>query len=173
MENQANSKSIILNYGIILGVLSIILNMVIYAMDKSFNPGWVFGTIGFILPIALIVLGIKKFKESNNGFMSWGQAVKTGVGIMLISTLIALFYQQIFENFIEPDFAQQKLEYVEQQYIDAGMDEDQIEASMEMAKKFQGPFISSAFALIGFAIYGFIISAIAGAIMKKTEEEQY
>ena len=173
MENQANSKSIILNYGLILGVLSIILNMIIYAMDKSFNPGWVFGSIGFLLPIVLIILGIKKFKSDNNGFMSWGQAVKTGVGIMLISTLIAVLYQQIFENFIEPDFALQKIEHVKQQYLDAGMDEDQVESSIEMAKKFQGPVISSAFALIGFAIYGFIISAIAGAIMKKTEENDY
>ena len=173
MENQANSKSVIINYGIILGVVSILINLTLYAMGKSFEPGIPFTIISFIAPIAIIILGIKKFKETNNGFMSWGQAVKTGVGIMLISTLIAIVFQQVLENVIEPTFAEQKMEFIRQKYIEAGMSDEQVEASMDMAKNFDGPVISSAMALVGFAIYGFIISAIAGAIMKKDEHTEY
>jgi hypothetical protein len=49
--------------------------------------------------------------------------------------------------------------------------DEQLEASMEMAKKMSGPAISSAIAIIGSLFFGFIISLIGGLIMKKTDEE--
>jgi len=53
------------------------------------------------------------------------------------------------------------------------MTEEQIEASKSMMETFSSPAITSAIGIIAAAFFGFIISAIAGAIMKRTEEEQY
>ena len=47
------------------------------------------------------------------------------------------------------------------------MTQDQIDMSMEMAKKFSTPAITSAFALVGSLFFGLIISLVAGLIMKK------
>ena len=173
MENQANSKSIIVNYGLYLGVSAVLINLVIYAMGMHLDQSWIAGTAGFVIMIIFIVLGIKKYKEANGGFLSWGQAVKIGVGISLISALISIVYQQIFNNFIEPDFMAQTLEKTQQAWVDAGMTEEQIESSLEMTKKMQTPLILSAMGIIVSAFIGFIISAIGGAIMKESEEEQY
>lgn len=173
MENQVNSKSIILNYGLMLAVVSIIVSLISYATGTHFKPHWSTSVITIIAFIALVVLGIKKFKGLNNGFLSFGQAVKTGVGIAIISALIGSVYQYIFMNFIEPDFMSQMLEIQQQSMIDQGMSEEQIEAAQEMGAKFSSPLMMSAFGIIGSAIGGFIISAIAGAIMKKTEENDY
>jgi len=173
MENQANSKSLIINYGIILGAASILLSVSTYAMGAHLKPHWSISVISIALTIGLIVLGIKKYKEINNGFISWGQGVKIGVGICILSALIAAIYQYIFMTFIEPDFMLQAMEVQNQAYLDSGMTEEQIEVANEMAKKFQSPGIVMAMSIVGAAILGFIISAIAAAIMKKSEEETY
>ena len=51
--------------------------------------------------IIVIVLGIKNFKSSNNNLITWGQSVKIGVGISIISALIGIIYNLIFINFIQ------------------------------------------------------------------------
>ena len=57
--------------------------------------------------------------------------------------------------------------------IDAGLTQDQIEAQFKISSMFQGTILGDAVGLLFFAFVGFVISAIAGAIMKRTEEDQY
>ena len=173
MENQANSKSIIINYGLYFGAASVLLSLVLYALGKHLEQGFGIMAIGFAIMIAFVVLGIKKFKSINNGYVSWGQAVKIGVGLVVVGSIITVIYQQVFMNFIEPDFLDQVAQRTEQTLLDAGLNDEQIESQIEMQKKFQSPAISIPLGIVMSAFFGFIVSAIAGAIMKKTEEEQY
>lgn len=173
MENQANSKSFIINNGVILGVLGILISVTLYAMGMHLDPHWSIGILQFILMIAIIVLGISQFKKANGGFLSWGQGVKIGVGIAILSALISVIYNYIFITFVEPDFMAQVMEVQNQKLLDQGRSQEQIEAANAMTEKFKSPLFASAFGIIGSAIGGFIISAIAAAIMKKSEEETY
>ena len=61
----------------------------------------------------------------------------------------------------------------EQKMVDMGLPQEQIDAQMEMSKNFQGPLMQSAFTLLGGLFFGFVISAITSAVMKKSEEETY
>ncbi|NVK52324.1 MAG: DUF4199 domain-containing protein [Flavobacteriaceae bacterium] len=173
MENQVSSKSIILNYGLYLGIISILISLTLYATGNHLQPHWSISILNIAVMTIMIVLGMTKFKLGNGGFMSWGQAVKIGVGLTMISTIIVIVYNQIFMNFIEPDFMNQMTAVQEQNWVDQGMTSEQIEGAKEMMKKFQGPLISSAIGLVAAAFFSFIISAIAGAIMKQSAEEQY
>ncbi|MCI2227788.1 DUF4199 domain-containing protein [Polaribacter sp. MSW13] len=173
MENQVNSKSFIVNNGIILGVASVVLSLVMFATGNHLDPHWSTSLVSAALFIGLIIFGTKKFKEANGGFMSWGQGVKIGVGIAVLAGLIVVIYNYIFMNFIEPDFMSQLMEIQNQKYLDQGMTEEQIEAANQMGKSFQSPGIMAAIGIISYAIGGFIVSAISSAIMKKTEEENY
>jgi NhaP-type Na+/H+ or K+/H+ antiporter len=56
---------------------------------------------------------------------------------------------------------------------EANFTSEQIEASKSMMETFSNPAITAAMGISGGAFFGFIISAIAGAIMKRTEEDQY
>ena len=173
MENQASSKNIILNYGVYLGIASVLINLVNYAVGDYLKPHWSISILSGILMIAIIVMAFKKFKEMNGGFMSWGQSVKIGVGLTVISAVIGILYQQLFQNFIEPEYMQQMMVVQEQAWVDAGMTSEGIDSAKEMMQKFQGPLISSAIGLVVAAFIGFVVSAITGAIMKKSAEEQY
>lgn len=173
MENQIDSKSFIINNGIILGVLGILINVVNYAFGTHLEPHWSSALGSGIFFIGLIVLGITQFKKANGGFLSWGQGVKIGVGIAIVAALISVIYNYVFVTFVEPDFMAQVMEIQNQKFLDQGMTQDQIEAANEMTQKFQSPLFTAAFGIIGSAIGGFIVAVIAAAIMKKSEEETY
>ncbi|MEO9571999.1 MAG: DUF4199 domain-containing protein [Polaribacter sp.] len=173
MENQASSKSIILNYGLYLGIIGIILHLALWASGSLIDLNWINTLVWFILLIVFLVIGINKFKEQTGGFISWSQGLKIGMGIAMISAIITLIYTFLFMYVIDPGFQQQAMEVQQQKFLDAGMTEEQIEASIEMGKKFQSPGVLSAIILIWFAFLGFIGSAIVAAVMKKSEEDQY
>jgi len=173
MENQVNSKNLIVNKGGTLGVAMVLVSIIMYATGNHLEQHWSVSLITSALFIGILVWGIKSFKSENGGFLSWGQGVKIGVGIAVLAGLINVIYSYIFMNFIEPDFMNQMMEVQNQAYIDQGMTEEQIENANEMGKKFQSPGITAAMGIIAYAIGGFIVSAIGAAIMKKSEEEQY
>jgi uncharacterized membrane protein (DUF106 family) len=174
MENQEiTPKQIMLNYGLLLGFASVLINVALYSMGKTYDPHWSVGVISIGVTVVIIILGIKKIKELNNGFLSLSEALKTGLGIALISGIITVIYTLIFTNFIEPEYFARMLEVQQQKMLETypNFTDEQLEASMEMAKKMSGPAISSAIAIIGSLFFGFIISLIGGLIMKKTDEE--
>lgn len=175
MENQANSKSIVLNNGLYYGVILIIASLVTYALGMHLEPtaGYInFAVIAFVL-IAFPIIGMSQFKKANGGYMSWGQGVKIGMGIVLIGTLISIVYQYIFTSFIEPEFYTQLAEITRNGLVDAGLTEEQVDMQMEMQSKFQGTVIGYAIGVLFFAFLGFITSAIIAAVKKKSEEENY
>ena len=175
MENQASSKGIILNNGLYYGLVLVITSLIIYALGMHLDPTGGYINLG-ILAIALIafpIIGMSAFKKNNGGFMSWGEGVKIGVGIVIIGSLISILYQYAFTTFIEPDFFTQVEEVTRKGLVDGGLTEEQIDAQIEMTSKFQGTLIGNALGLLFMAFLSFVISAIASAVKKQSEEEAY
>ncbi len=173
MENQTDSKGIIIQYGLFYGAGLILFSLITYAMGKHLDGGYDSILITAAVIITCIVLGIKKFKKENNDFLYFGQAIKIGVGIAILGTLLSIVYNQVFINFIEPDFMEQVYLKAEQTLLDAGFSDEQIESNIAMQKKMSNPLISSAMGILFFAFIGFVISAITGAIMQRREEDTF
>jgi len=135
MENQANSKSIILNNGLYLGIIGVFVSLILWATGNGHELQWVNSVVGFAAMITFIILGIKKFKEANGGYISWGQGVKIGLGISMISAVITVIYTLLFMNVIDPSFQEQAMQIQQQKWLDGGMTEEQVETFTESAKK--------------------------------------
>ncbi|MFD1294328.1 DUF4199 domain-containing protein [Lutibacter holmesii] len=174
MENQkSSSTSIMLNYGLILGFISIILALANFAFGDIYEPHWSMQVVSGAASIVLIVLGLKKLKENNNNLLSLGEALKTGLGIALISGLVYIVYFYVFVNFIEPNYFMNLGKVQEAAMLEAypNWSDEQMEASLEMAKKMSGFGMISAIVMIMSLFFGFVISLIAGLIMKRSEED--
>ena len=159
MENQTTTpKQIMLNYGLILGFTGILLNVALFAMGKTYDPHWSVAVIGIGITVAIIVLGIKKVKELNGGYLSLGEALKTGLGIALISGLVGVAYTLIFTNFIEPEYFNRMADVQEQKMLEQNpnMSDEQLESIMAVSKKMTGPVMAAAMNIIGSLFVGFI-----------------
>ena len=171
-DQQKPTKTIALNYGLFLGIISILISVANYAMGKAYEQDWKIGLLSFIVMAVIITLGIKKFREANGGFLSLGQGLKTGIGIALIAAVIGIIYNMIFMNFIEPDFMEKMMEVTRENLLDnPNLSEEMIDQQMEIVKKMSSPAINAGIALIASVFFGFIISMVASLVMKKSDEE--
>ena len=174
MENQkSSSTSIMLNYGLILGFASILIGVANFAFGDIYKPHWIMSVISIAASISIIVLGLKKIKENNGGYLKLGEALKTGLGIALISGIVYVIYFFVFANYIEPEYFTNLAKVQEVTLLETypNFTDEQMENAMEMSKKFSGFGMIAAIAIIMSLFIGFIISLIAGLIMKKSDEE--
>lgn len=172
-ENQKlSSKQVMLNYGLMLGFVSILMAVANFAFGNVYEPHWIVSVLGIAISIVFIVLGLKKIKENNGGYLKLGEAIKTGLGIALISGIVYVIYLLIFTSYIEPEFFARTLEVQEQALIEKypNMTDDQLQGALDMQKKFAGPLMFSAITLIVSLFFGFIVSLVGGLIMKKSDE---
>lgn len=169
METQAASvKKIALSYGGMLGLITILLSVIVYVMDLTYEQPWWQGVIGFLAMIVCIILGIKTFKKDNAGFLSLGEALKVGLAIALITGIIGVMFNLIFMNVIEPDFATNMLAATEDKLLteNPNMTQEQIDMTMGITETMMNPAIISAMSLIMTLFFGFIIALITGLVMK-------
>lgn len=170
---KASVKKIALSYGLYLALASILLSVIAYVMGVHIERPWWLSLLGFVIMVLLIIYGLKAFKKENGGFLSLGEALKTGLAISLIAGLIGVVYNYIFMNFIEPDLVQQTLDYTRDQMVEQNpnMTQDQMDMAMSMTEKFMSPGIMAAMQIIISLFFGFIISLIAGLVMKQNRPE--
>lgn len=172
MENQTKStKNIAVNYGIYLGLASVIISLIIYALGKTYEQNWIMGLISVLTIIVFVILGIKKFKDANNGYLVLGQGLKTGLGIALIGAIIGIVYTLIFANFIEPNYMENMMEISRQKMMEnPNLSEEQIDNAIEIQKKFSSPWMTAAVGLLWSLFIGFIAALIGSLVMQKKPE---
>ena len=174
MENQPNTskKSIMLNYGAILGFASIIVMLINYVVGDIYQPHWSLMIFSLAVTSTIIVIGLKKVKEMNSGLLSVGEAIKIGLGISLISALIYIVYLLIFYNMIEPDYFTNMAKVQEQMIMERypNLTDEQMEGAIKNAGMFANTGANLTLTMIVSLFFGLIISLIAGLVMKKTEE---
>ena len=169
-ENQPKTGKFALTYGLILGGINLIFIIMLYSMDMHYQNEWPTMVIGITLMIAVIIIGMIQFKKANNGFMSFGQALKVGVGICLISGIIGIVVSQIMMNFIDPDMVAKATEFARNKMLDeTALTVEQIDAQIEMGANFQTPLMQVLFGLIINIVLGFVFSLIPALILKKQE----
>jgi len=161
-----------INYGVILGIVSVLFGAIIYATDIYKNPHWSIALLGSIITIVILVYGIKTYKKDNNGFLNLSSALKVGIGIALIGGLISSAWNLALTTVIEPEYAAQVMQVQKDKLLEESPDlsQEQVDQMFAIPEKLQSPPIAFALGLIGSLFMGFIISLIAGLIMQKKQE---
>ena len=129
--------------------------------------------MGTVVLIAVIVYGLKAFKNENSGFLSIGEAIKVGLAISLIAGIIGALYNFIFMSYIEPDFVNQLLDTTRTQMVEQNPDmtQEQMDMALGISEKMMQPWIMFALGIISSLFFGFIVSLISGLIMKNNRPE--
>jgi hypothetical protein len=171
--NPPKTGKFALNYGLILGAISIAFSLILFSSDLHYQQDWKVSIINVVIMIAVLVTGIYQFRKANDGWLTLGQALKVGVGIALVGAIVGLVYQLIFINFIEPDFMTKMMELRKAEMISQNPDmtQEQIDGAVEMMESFSGPGVMVAFALVGSLFFGFVISLIGGLVLKKAKPD--
>lgn len=170
MENITPFKNGV-KWGLILGVIGIVFNLVLYlaGMIDVAEPHPI-AYLGFLFLLVVIVLSIKSFKEGNNGILSLGQALGTGVVTAIVGSIVGGIYTYVFFTFIDPALLEAGLETaMAKAQADQGLSDEQMEASKGMMSFFMSPTFFVIVGLVINLVVGFLVSLVTGLIMREGE----
>ena len=174
MENNTTTlKSHILQYGLLLSGISVVFALMLFFLDMHYTQESAVNWINWFIMVAVIALGIFNFRNTNDGFLTLSQALKLGLGISVISALVAIAYTFVLINFLDPDTIEKTLEIGQNKMLDEypEMTQEQIDQAIEMQRKFSGFGVISTMILIFSLFFGFIVSLITGLILKRNRPE--
>lgn len=155
-----------INYGIIIGIISILITAAIYAIDlKLFVNMWL-GLSIIAIFIAIGVILVSKTKKQLNGLITFKEAFTVYFMAAVIGATMSVLFNILLFNVIDTD-AKDTLNQLA------------VETSVEMMKKFGAPTSEitkqaaemqsndnySAANLLKGLIFNFVFSAIFGALL--------
>ena len=171
MESSLPTRSFMLTYGAILGALSVVFSFMLYTMDMHYQGGTMVTVVSVVLSVPLYGVGMYQYRAANAGLLTFWQAVKLGVGIALISGIIVVLCNLILTRVIDPETMTKAMDFQREQLIEnTELTIEQIDAQLAAMQKFQTPAIQAAFGLLFSVIFGFLLSLLPAAILRKSEE---
>nr|WP_321412197.1 DUF4199 domain-containing protein [uncultured Allomuricauda sp.] len=170
-EQQPKTGKFALNYGLILGLISVVFSVMLYTQKMHYETNTAVVVISIVILAAIIFVAVNAFKKANSGYLTISEALKVGVGVALIGAIITLTYQFVLTNFIEPDFMDKAMELAKPKAMaqNPNMTEEQWEQGVEMQKGFA--WIQYPVILIMNTVLGLILGLITGLILKKSKAD--
>lgn len=161
-----------IKYGVICGLVYIVLGLSSLLLGTATQTS---PFIGILIGLAIVVgtffvifYGIKDFRDNvNHGALTLGEGVKLGALIALIAALLTVIFNQVYHQFIDPEYFDRMMAASRDAMEDKGMSDDQIEQTLKWTGMMQNPVWSIGFTIVWTTLWGLIKGLISGAILKK------
>ncbi|NJB72058.1 F0F1-type ATP synthase assembly protein I [Saonia flava] len=170
-EIQVKPKKFILNYGLILGAVGIVFGVMLMTQNMHYEQSLPIIIVSIVLTGVFVFLGVNAFKKANGGYLKIAEALKIGVGIALISTIISLLYNYVLMTFIEPDFMDKAMEIAKTNAFakNPKLTQEQWDTGVAMQEKFA--WLRYPIGLIIGCLLGLVLGLISGLILKKSKDD--
>ena len=169
LESKVTIKSTVLNYGLIMGGLSVAFTLMLFIMDMHYQNSSIQQWTGLLIMAGSIVFGQIAYKKANDGFISLGEGMKIGIGVVALGSSIGILYG-LFQGYVlDPETMTKAMDYAINQAIDQNpeLTDDMINAIEGAFEFFSNPFLSSAIGITVSLFFGSLISLLTGLAVKK------
>lgn len=166
----------ILRFGLTAGLITSLIFLVVTISGLT-NPAntstnILIGCLSFVVLVTMVVMAVRKQRdELQGGFISLGQCMLVGVGVVLLSALISSLISVLYTQIIDPGYMDRMFAGMEETWEAQGLSEEQIEQAKSWTNIMKSPLLSVASNLLCFGLGGLLLSLIVGLIMKKEKPE--
>jgi len=165
MNEQPSAARVALKWGAILGLVSIVYSLILFVTDMVGNSS--LGFISILLSAGGMILAMREFRTLNGGFMAYGQGLSVGTLTAGISGLLSSLFSVFYTTVIDTGVMERMVNTTRDKLEESGLSDEQIEQQVKFIQMFQSPGLTFAFGVIGAVIFGFLLSLVISAIMKK------
>ena len=171
IQTKGTIKSVITNYGLILGGFSVAFALMLFLMDMHIEQGSIQGVVNLLITSGAIIFGQLAFKKANDGYISLGQGFKIGLGICVLGSVVGIIYAIFQMTILDPDTMSKVMDYSINQAIEQNpeLTDEMINAISDSIEFFSSPSIIAAFSLASALFFGSIISLITGLAIKRNK----
>jgi len=155
----------VVRYGIILGVLVEIWTAVMIATGWYKDPALLL-LFFLVIPLQVTVL-ILALRETAAAGAVYGKQVLNGIGISAVAGVIVFFGSAFLTTVVFPDYYAELKTLGAEMLAKAGRPAEEIESQMRVNASMYNPWVNALQGLVGTLVTGAVVSAIAGAFMRK------
>jgi len=166
MEQSVNPWKANLTNGLILGLIGIVYTLIMYFLNLTTNRS--LGFIFILIQIIVLFFLVRSYRDNYmHGMISYGQALGAGVIICLYYSVIMAIFSYILYAFIDTGLIDKILAMSEEAGLKKGYTQEQIDLGMRFTKKIMTPPIMALTSIFSSMFFGFIISLIIAAFVRK------
>ena len=171
METHVNTpttvtpRSIGIKWGLISAIISVVFFLILAMTGlNAFDNKW--NWVSLVISVVLVVLAHKNYKDSGNGYMSYGQGVGIGFWMSLVSVIINFIVTYLYVSFIDTGAMDVFYEAQTQQMAERGMPDDQIEMALSWTRNLFWPIY-----LFFGVFFGVLVAVIVSIFTQKKNPE--
>ena len=160
--------------GVILGIISLLLVVVIYAIDFAFMASFKFLGLVLVIGLGYVIYSGISYRNEIGGFLPYGKAFMHGFVVLAVSGLISTAFNILLYHVVDPELPQKLTEAIirntEETMASFGMAQegiDQATASMRTDMPDQFSIGGLAFGFVKALIWYCIIALITALFVKK------
>lgn len=160
-------------WGLITGMVYVIFSLISNVMGNQEGSGnLAISILIFIVQwgatFGTIFFGLKEVRDQDqNGFMNLGEALRKGMGISIIASLILVIFTLLYTTLIDTDMAEKMLMKAEEEWDRKNISENDRVLGRQIIDMMTNPWIILPFTILWISLGGMIKSLISGAILQK------
>lgn len=153
-------------YGLLTAVGLIALSLIIYFAGLM-EASWL-NYVSYLILLVGILLGTKAFRdEFRGGFISYGTALGFGVLTVFFAAVITAVFTYLFYTLLAPDALEQVRAMTERSILEANP--RVTDQELDLALRFVSPGFISVMSVFSYVFFGFLLSLLTSAFLKKTD----
>jgi len=138
----------------------------------GFDKGYIIGYTTMVLAFLMIFVGVKTYRDTvAGGKVTFGQAFKVGLLIMLVASVCYVVTWEFIYYTISPDYLDKYASYSIEKLKQSGASAEAVAAkTQEMAKfkvMYQNPLVNIAFTLLEPLPVGLLFTLVAAAVLSR------
>lgn len=170
LETKPSIYAVAIKYGLLTGLLYVVFATVNY-ITESYGNFFLALLVSIVISVTGIVLALREFKKQNNGFMTYGQGLGLGLMVSIIAGLISGLFSMMYIQFVDPGMPEKIIDATMEQMASFGVDDSILEGQREEIMSSFTPLKQLTSALSNAFFSGLILSLIIAAVMKHKRPE--
>ncbi|MBL0047737.1 MAG: DUF4199 domain-containing protein [Bacteroidetes bacterium] len=165
-ETKLSISRSAMNYGGMTGIMLFLVFILSSILGTKFSG--LMQVMGYAALGLGIFIGSKNYRDKElNGVISYGTAFYSGFLISFFASVIIAFTIFLYIKFVDSSIIEKIMEQTEQNMLDSGRSDEEIEKAMEASQYFMNPTSMAFFSILGYTFVGTIISLVTAAFIKK------
>lgn len=151
-------------YGLICGVVVVIVGLILYLAGIAFKPGVQY--LNYVPLLIGIIMNAVAYSKANNGMVTFGNVFGSCFKASMIVTLVLVIWG-VLSMYLFPEMKDKGIEVAREAMAkNPGMNDETIDTALNIYRKYWTVIIISS-AVLTTLFFGALFSVIGGAIAKK------
>jgi len=167
-------KKTVIRFGVISGAISalMMITTIPFAEKMGFETAEILGYTTIVLSFLLVFFGIRSYRDkAGNGTITFGQGLKVGLLITLISCVFYVGTWQILSFNFYPDFMERYSDHVIQQMQASGASAETVQAKLQemnwIKERYRNPLFRIAVTLLEPLPIGLAATLLSAALLRR------